>query len=136
MTVWETLKFHARQLQILVRNDLGVPFNPVLAKGQLVCAVQCIFECVTILFTSIYMPYESDNDSDDNFSVQLSIINDHMERNSDPYISGSVEAILKWASSEVGTPILCKNALCNNISLYSAAIRRILAKGCTTYVQF
>ena len=49
----------------------------MVTNSRRVCVLKCVFSHIQLLF-NVYMPCESSGDDDDNFSMQLSVLNDIM----------------------------------------------------------
>jgi hypothetical protein len=68
---------------IMWHRELDLNFSLLETDSRRVCAMTCTVDQVKILFINVYLPYEEDSDSEDDFCLQLSIIEDLMERNSE-----------------------------------------------------
>jgi exonuclease III len=68
---------------IICNRRLHAEFTPVESNSKRECALICALGKVKILLINVYLPYENDEDSHEEFSLQLAIIDDIIERNSD-----------------------------------------------------
>jgi hypothetical protein len=59
---------------ILWRRELNFRFTPVTVNSRRIYALKCVCENVRIVLINVYMPFEDDDVSEDEFCLQLSII--------------------------------------------------------------
>jgi hypothetical protein len=65
---------------IICNRRLHAEFTPVESNSKRECALICALGKVKILLINVYLSYENDEDSHEEFSLQLAIIDDIIER--------------------------------------------------------
>jgi hypothetical protein len=105
---------------IMWHRELAVNFSLLETDNCHVCAMICTVDQVKILFISVYLPYEEDIDSEDDFCLQLSIIEDLIERNSECLVICGGDFNVNFSREWRHSTLL--NDFCNKMSLHPAFI--------------
>jgi exonuclease III len=71
---------------ILWRRELNFRFTHVTVNSRRICALKCVCENVRIVLFNVYMPFEDDDVREDEFCLQLSVIDDIIQRFPDCFI--------------------------------------------------
>ena len=71
---------------ILWRSDLAVTVKVVNTESKRVCAIRMVNEQVKLLLVSVYMPYESDLVSTEEYTDQLMFVENILFNNSDCHV--------------------------------------------------
>jgi exonuclease III len=64
----------------LWRRDLNLRITPIAVDHRRICALLCTFNSINIVLINVYMPYEDNEISEDEFRLLLSIIDDIIQR--------------------------------------------------------
>jgi hypothetical protein len=103
---------------IMWHRELDLNFSLLETDSRRVCAMTCTNDQVKILFINVYMPYEEDSNSEDDFCLQLSIMEDLIERYSDCLVicggDFNVDFSREWRHSTL------LNDFCIKMSLHPA----------------
>jgi hypothetical protein len=68
---------------IICNRKLHAEFTPVESNSKRVCALVCALGKVKIVLINVYLLFENDENCHEEFSLQLAIIDDIIERNPD-----------------------------------------------------
>jgi exonuclease III len=71
---------------IFWKQNLNVTVSFIDSSSRRVCAIRCNFDFGSLLLINVYMPYEKDYASYDDFRLHLSVIDDIIERNADCHV--------------------------------------------------
>jgi exonuclease III len=67
-------------------RELNFRFTPITENSRRICALHCVCENVRIVLINVYLPFENDYVSEDEFCIQLSIIDDIIQRFPDCFV--------------------------------------------------
>lgn len=91
---------------ILWRSDLSVSVNVLATNSKRVCALRMESDVYKLLFINIYMPYENDDFSTNEFADQLFVIEDICNNNSDCHVIAGGDFNVDFARDRRHTVLL------------------------------
>ena len=71
---------------IFIRFSLNVKISLIDTGSRRICAIRSQFDFGSLMFINVYMPYENDDASSDDFRLQLAIIDNIIEQNSNCHV--------------------------------------------------
>lgn len=102
---------------IMWHRELDLNFSLLETDSRRVCAMTCTIDQVKILFINVYLPYE-DSNSEDDFCLQLSVMEDLIERYSDCLVICGGDFNVDFSSEWRHSTLL--NDFCSKMSLHPA----------------
>ncbi len=103
---------------ILWRSDLAVTVKVVNTESKRVCAIRMVNEQVKLLLVSVYMPYESDLVSTEEYTDQLMFVENILFNNCDCHVIIAGDFNVDFSRSWPHTALL--NSFCDNHGLIAA----------------
>ena len=101
---------------IFLRSSLSFKISTVVTNSRRVCAVLLESECVKLLCICVYMPYEADMSSVNEFQFQLSLIDSLLDKHSDCHILLGGDFNVDFRRNSSNTVLL--NDYCTENSLF------------------
>ena len=101
---------------IFWKQNLNVTVSFIDSSSRRVCAIRCNFDFGSLLLINVYMPYEKDDASYDDFRLQLSVIDDIIERNADCHVILGGDFNVDFGRERLHTNLLVDFCKDNNLN--------------------
>lgn len=103
---------------ILWRINAAIKVNFLTIDSDRICAVHVISDCFKLLIVCVYMPYEGDGLSSDEFQFQLSLIENLLADHNDSYLVVAGDFNVDFSRMRPHTALL--NSFCERSGLHPA----------------